>query len=149
LFYIVERLPRNLDVILCQEWFLQNDYVMTCPKVIPPFSENIVKVPTKERGVRLADKQELLPGVYCGTSLSLCQKGYFQCLIVNMTQSPITQIPLPRLEKPPTPRADGKDFKNWNNAERIGRLDEKLRLGHIVEGADAIRALCKEFVDIF
>jgi hypothetical protein len=36
---------------------------MTCPKVILPFSENIVKVPTKEKGVRLIDKQELLPGV--------------------------------------------------------------------------------------
>jgi hypothetical protein len=148
LFYIVERLPRNLDVILGQEWLLQNDYVMTYPKVIPPFSENI-KVPTKERGVRLVDKQGLLPGVYCGTSLSLCQKGYFQCLIVNMTQSPITQLPLSRLEKPPTPRAGGKDFRNWNNAERISRLDGKLRLGHSEEGADAIRALCKKFVDIF
>jgi hypothetical protein len=66
-----------------------------------------------------------------------------------MTKSPITQLPLPRLEKPPTPRAGSEDFRNWNNAERISRLDEKLRLGHIEEGADAIRALCKEFVDIF
>jgi uncharacterized secreted protein with C-terminal beta-propeller domain len=62
MFYIVERLPRNLDVILGQEWLFQNDYMMTCPKVILPFSENIVKVPTKERGVRLVDKQELLLG---------------------------------------------------------------------------------------
>jgi hypothetical protein len=56
LFYIVERLPRNLDVILGQEWLLQNDYMMTCSKVILPFSENIVKVPTKEKGVRLINK---------------------------------------------------------------------------------------------
>jgi uncharacterized secreted protein with C-terminal beta-propeller domain len=29
MFYITERLPRNLDVILGQEWLLQNDYMMT------------------------------------------------------------------------------------------------------------------------
>jgi hypothetical protein len=46
------------------------------------------------------------------------------------------------------PRAGSKDFRIWNNAERISRLDEKLILGHIVEGADAIKALCKEFTDI-
>jgi hypothetical protein len=57
LFYIVDNLPRNLDLILGQEWLLQNDYMMTCPKIIPPYSESVVKVPTKERGVRLIDKK--------------------------------------------------------------------------------------------
>jgi hypothetical protein len=66
-----------------------------------------------------------------------------------MTQSHITQLPLPRLEKPPTPRAGSKDFKTWNNAERISKLNEKLRLGQIVEGADEIRVICKEYADIF
>jgi hypothetical protein len=66
-----------------------------------------------------------------------------------MMQSPITQLPLPRLKKPPTFRAGSKDFKSWNNAECIAKLNEKLRLDHIVEGADAIRAICKEYIDVF
>jgi hypothetical protein len=36
-----------------------------------------------------------------------------------------------------------------NNAERISKLNEKLRLGHIVEGADEVRAICREYADIF
>jgi hypothetical protein len=42
-----------------------------------------------------------------------------------------------------------KDFKSWNNAECIAKLNEKLRLDHIVEGADAIRAICKEYINVF
>jgi hypothetical protein len=149
LFYIVESLPRNLDLILGQPWLIRNDYVMTCPNTILPFSESVIKVPTKERGVRFVDKQELLPGVYCGTSLSLCHKGYFQCLVVNMTPFPVTQLPFPRLEKPPTIKTGSRNFSLPHNAERIAKLNGNLRLNHIVEGADAIRAICAEFVDIF
>jgi uncharacterized secreted protein with C-terminal beta-propeller domain len=49
MFYIVDSLPSSLHLILGQEWLLQNDYMMTCPKIILPFSENIVKVPARER----------------------------------------------------------------------------------------------------
>jgi hypothetical protein len=49
LFYVVENLPRNLDIILGQEWLFQNDYIMTCPNTILPFSESIIKVPFRER----------------------------------------------------------------------------------------------------
>jgi hypothetical protein len=50
LFYIVDSLPRGLDLILSQEWLLQNDYMMTCSNAILPFSESVVKVSTEERG---------------------------------------------------------------------------------------------------
>jgi hypothetical protein len=76
-----------------QEWLSQNDYVMTCPNAILPFNESVVKVPSRERGVRLIERQELLPGVYCGSSLSLCHEGYFHCLVVNMTPFPILGYP--------------------------------------------------------
>jgi hypothetical protein len=148
LFYVIKHLPRDLDLILGQEWLLQNDYVMTCSKVIPPLSESLVQIPTTEKGIRFVEKQELLPGVYCGTSLSLCQEGYFPCLILNLTQSPITQIPFPKLEKPPTNKKVPQNYK-FNNLERLTKLDEKLRLDHITEGAEAIRVICKEYVDIF
>jgi hypothetical protein len=52
LFYVVESLPRNLDLIMGQEWLMENDYVMTCPKIILPVSESVVKMPTRERGIR-------------------------------------------------------------------------------------------------
>jgi hypothetical protein len=149
MFYVVESLPRNLDLILGQEWLLQNGYMMTCPKSIPPFSESVVKAPTTERSVRLIDKQELLPGVYCGISLSLCHEGHFYCSVVNMTPFPVTRLPLPRLEKPPVFTAGREVSKFSSNRERVTKLNEKLRLAHIVEGADEVRAICKEYNDIF
>jgi hypothetical protein len=149
LFYIVDSLPRSLDLILGEQWLLRNNYMMTCPSTILPFSESVVKIPTKERGVRFVEKQELLPGAYCGTSLSLCHEGYFHCLIVNMTPFPITQLPLPKLEKPPTCKADSRNFQFLNNVERVAKLNERLRLDHIVEGADAIRSICAEYADVF
>ena len=148
LMIIIKHIPRDLDLILGQEWLLQNDYVMTCSKAIPPLSGSLVQIPTGEKGIIFVDKQELLPGVYCGTSLSLCQERYFQCLVLNLTQSPITQIPLPKLEKPPTIKKASQNYK-FNNLEHLAKLDEKLRLDHIMEGADAIRVICKEYVDIF
>jgi hypothetical protein len=149
LFYVVESLPRNLDLIMGQEWLMENDYVMVCPKIILPFSESVVKMPTRERGIRFVDKQELLPGIYCSTSLSLCEGGCFQCLIVNMTPFPVTRLPIPRLEKPPVFVTGSEVSKLCNANERIVKLDEKLRLEHVVEGADEVRALCREYHDVF
>ena len=56
LFYLIKHLPRNLYLILRQEWLLHNDYVVTCSKAIPPLSESVVKIPTKEKGIRFVDK---------------------------------------------------------------------------------------------
>jgi hypothetical protein len=66
-----------------------------------------------------------------------------------MTPFPVTRLPLPRLEKPPTFTTDSEVSKFSDNGERIVKLNEKLRLGHIMEGADAFRAICKEYNDIF
>jgi hypothetical protein len=148
LFYIVESLPRSLDLILGQEWLIKNDYMMTCRNTILPFSETVVRVPTRERGVRFVDKQELLPGVYCGTSLSLSSDCHFYCLVVNMTPFPITQLPLPRSERPPAFKADNRSVQFLNN-NRVAKLNEKLRLDHIVEGAEAIRSICIQYSDVF
>lgn len=76
-------------------------------------------------------------------------KVIFSSLTVNMTPFPITKLPLPRLEKPPTFKIEGKDSKSLDDVERIFKLNEKLRLDHITEGAEAIRAICKEYIDIF
>jgi hypothetical protein len=36
-----------------------------------------------------------------------------------------------------------------SNAKRLYPLKEKLRLNHIVEGAEDIRKICEEYADIF
>jgi hypothetical protein len=68
---------------------------------------------------------------------------------VNVTQFPVTRLPIPRLEKPPAFTTGSEVFKFSDNGERIAKLNEKLRLNHIMEGADAVRAICKEYSDIF
>jgi hypothetical protein len=73
---------------------------MTRNLALPPLSEGIVKIPTREKGVRLIEKQELLPGVYCGTSLGECNGEFVSCLAVNLTNEPITTLPIPKLIKP-------------------------------------------------
>jgi hypothetical protein len=46
-------------------------------------------------------------------------------------------------------KIDSRKFPSSHNAERIARLNENLRLNHIVKGADAIRSISAEFVDLF
>jgi hypothetical protein len=36
-----------------------------------------------------------------------------------------------------------------NKIKKLQLLNENLRLSHIVEGADDIRKICEEYVDIF
>jgi hypothetical protein len=63
-FFIMDDLRRGVDVILGHKWLIENGYVMTRNPALPPLSEGIVKIPTREKGVRLIGKQELLPGVH-------------------------------------------------------------------------------------
>jgi hypothetical protein len=51
LFYIVDELPRGVDVVLGHKWLTENGYVMTRYPALTPFSEGIVKIPTREREV--------------------------------------------------------------------------------------------------
>jgi hypothetical protein len=111
LFYIVEELPRDVDVLLGQKWLLENGYVMTRNPALPPLSEGVVQIPTKEKGIRLVEKQELLPGVFCGTCLVEGNGEFASCLVVNLTTEPAAIFPLPRLIKPPC--------KNKSNCRRV------------------------------
>jgi hypothetical protein len=61
LFYIVDSIPRGLDISLSQEWLLQNDYMMTCSNAILPFSKSVVKIPTEERGLRFVNQTRVVP----------------------------------------------------------------------------------------
>jgi hypothetical protein len=66
-----------------------------------------------------------------------------------MTPFPVTRLPIPRLEKPPVFVTGSEVSKLSNTNERIAKLNENLRLGHVTEGADEVRALCREYHDVF
>jgi hypothetical protein len=148
LFYITDELPRGIDVILGSKWLIENGYVMTRNPALPPLSEGIVKMPTKGEGVRLIERQELLPGVYCGTCLVECNGEFVSCLAVNLTTEPIMTLPLPKLIKHPC-KFEGPDKEQPFSHQRINELNKKLRLSHIKEGEESIRELCEEYADIF
>ena len=57
MFYMVDNLMRNLDIILGQEWSVQNGYVMTCKQVLSLFSENIIEIPMREEGIRYIENK--------------------------------------------------------------------------------------------
>lgn len=149
-YYVVNKLPRNIDVILGQDWLLRNNYVFTKNIAIPPFSESVVQFPTTEKGVRYVEQQLLQPGIVCAATLTNCDKT-FPCLIVNVTPETLVVRETPILKKPPTQLNNSTDRTNEDAfaKRRIELLYDNLRLQHIEEGAKDIRDICSEFVDVF
>jgi hypothetical protein len=151
--HIVDRLPRNLDIILGQDWLEEAGYNFQKrePIMIPPYSEQVIRCRTSERGVCFIEHQLLQPGLMAASSLVNCQANEFPCLVVNLTDQTINMIKSPKLEKPPTmiQRQDFRNSTREGEVKRIKLLKEKLRLDHIAEGANDIRKICEEYVDIF
>ncbi|PNF18384.1 hypothetical protein B7P43_G12483 [Cryptotermes secundus] len=149
--YVVDSLPRNLDIILGQDWLDNAGYGFQkkTPVIIPPYSEQVIKCKTLEKGVRFIEHQILQPGLICAASLVNCETFEFPCLVMNLTDKPICMTADPKLEKPPT-MLHRQNFKNQTNRiKRLQLLKENLRLDHITEGASDIRKICEEYVDIF
>jgi hypothetical protein len=73
--YVVDNLPRNLDVILGQDWLDNAGYGFQkkIPTIIPSYSEQVVKCKTNERGIRFIEHQILKPGLICASSLVNCE----------------------------------------------------------------------------
>jgi hypothetical protein len=151
--YVVDSLPRNLDIILGQDWFGAAGYSFQkrTPIIIPPYSEQVIKCKTNEKGVRFIEHQLLQPGLIIASSLVECKSGEFPCLVVNVTERCINIITSPKLEKPPT-RIQGQGVRQPTTATSTKRsrlLKEKLRLDHVTEGAKEIREISEEYADIF
>jgi hypothetical protein len=151
--YVVDSLPRDLDIILGQDWLEKSGYSIqkTVPVMIPPYSEKVIRCKTNERGIRFVEHQILQPGLIAAASLVNCEANEFPCLIANITDQCIGMMTSPKLEKPPTMtrgQGNGNVIKT-NDVKRLRLLEEKLRLDHIKEGASEIRRICKEYVDIF
>jgi hypothetical protein len=151
--YVVDSLPRNLDVILGQDWLENAGYSIQkkVPVIIPPYSEQVIKCRTNKRGVRFIEHQLLEPGLIAASSLVNCESNEFSCLVVNLTNQSINVITSPKLEKPPTMsrRQDVGSLTRATDVKRLQLLKEKLRLNHITEGANDIKRICEEYVDIF
>jgi hypothetical protein len=62
---------------------------------------------------------------------------------------PVTQLPLERLEKPPTRKRDNRSSHLSINAERVAKVYEKLRLHHIVEERDDSQSICVDYANVF
>jgi hypothetical protein len=151
--YVVDNLPRNLDIILGQDWLEGAGYSFQKrePILIPPFSEQIIKCKTNERGVRFIEHQLLQPGLIAASSLVECKASEFPCLVINLTNQTINMTNTPRLKKPPT-MIKGQGFESptkEKETKRLKLLNEKLRLSHIIEGANDIKRICEEYIDIF
>jgi hypothetical protein len=102
--YVVDSLPRNLDIIFGQDWLDNAGYGFQkkTPVIIPPYSEQVLKCKTSERGVRFIENQILQPGLVCASSLVNCEAFKFPCLVINVTDQPIFMTTDLKLEKPPT-----------------------------------------------
>jgi hypothetical protein len=149
--YIVDQLPRDLDIILGQER-LENacyNFQKKTPVVIPPYSEKVVKCKTVEKGTRFIEHKILQPGLVYAASLVNCEEFEFPCLMINLTDQPIYMTTDPRLEKPPTMMHQQENYNQAGKIKILQLLKEKLRLSHINEGADEIRSICEEYIDVF
>jgi hypothetical protein len=85
--YVVVSLPRNLDIILGQHWLDSADYGFQkkMPVVILPYSEQVVKCKTLEKGVIFIEHQITQPRLICTSSLVNCENFEFPCLTINLT----------------------------------------------------------------
>jgi hypothetical protein len=81
--HVVDSLPRNLDLILGQDWLEKAGYSFQKrkPVTIPPYSEQVIKCETNERGIRFIEHQLLQPGLIAASSLVRCEENEFACLV--------------------------------------------------------------------
>jgi hypothetical protein len=92
--YVVDSLPRELDIILRQDWLYKSGYsiLKTVPVMIPPYSEKIIKCKTNEREIRFLEHQILQPALIAAASLVNCESNEFPCLVANITDQCIGMV---------------------------------------------------------
>jgi hypothetical protein len=69
-WYVVDSLPRNLDIILGQDWLDNAGYGFQkkAPVITPPYSEQVVKCKTLEQGGRFIEHQVIQPELKCAAT---------------------------------------------------------------------------------
>jgi hypothetical protein len=102
--YVVDSLPRSLYIILGQDWFEKAGYGFhkKTPVIILPYSEQVMKCKTCGKGIPFIEHQLLQPGLIAASSLVECKANDFLCLVINLTDKPISMVTNPRIERSPT-----------------------------------------------
>jgi hypothetical protein len=142
-FHVIEKLPRSLDIVLGQDWLIKNHFMLR-KEIIPAFSEKVVQFPTREKGTRYIESQEIQPGLFVARCYTECVDNKVTCLLVNTAHVDQIIESFPILSKPPR-----MEKVRQENEKRSALLNENLRLSHIKEGAEDIRKICQEYIEVF
>ena len=96
-------------------------------EIIPAFSEKIVQLPTREKGIRYIESQEIQSGLFVARCYTECVDNKVTCLLVNATHVDQVIEGFPCLSKPPR-----LERVTQENKKRNALLNENLRLSNIM-----------------
>jgi hypothetical protein len=151
-FMVVQELPTDCDILIGQDWLERFGYQFQIPELgitLPAYTETLVRIPTKEKGTRLVESQELQENIFCASSVVECADASFVCLVINCNPIEKTFHAFPQVQE--LPKRSGK-FVETSRREHNARnqtLQSQLRLAHLKEGEQEIRRICAEYVDVF
>jgi hypothetical protein len=151
-FLVVDKLPMTYDILLGQDWLERFGFNLQIPSLgitLPAYSETLVRVPTKEKGNRLVENQELQDNIFCASSVVECKDNTFLCLVVNLNSTEQKLKCFPQTE--PLPKLSGtfRTIEQRESKKRNQKLQDQLRLTHVKDGEGEIRQICAEYVDVF
>jgi hypothetical protein len=124
-----------------------------CKLTLKPRTENIVRVPTKSKGLGMINKTEFMPGLYLAESLTEEINGYCVTSIVNTLEKEITvEPPYVELEEISESEETTLIFSSSKvkTNDRNSNLRNELRTNHLSnEERLSLIKICEEFNDIF
>ena len=131
---VVGNFPMNCDILLGQDWLERFGYQFQIPDLginLPAYTENLVQIPTTEKGSRLVEAQELQENIFCASSMVECVDSSFICLVINCNST--DEILTNFLQTQELPKLSGRfhdaqkrELQSWNQL-----LQAQLRLAHI------------------
>jgi hypothetical protein len=101
-FYVVKSLPKDVDMLLGQDWLELHDSEISIPWnqdliKVPPLSETVVEFATTEQGIRHCQKQVLGRNLIWADSIVQCNQGRYFCLIINCNEGEMLIEKVPEL----------------------------------------------------
>jgi hypothetical protein len=103
-FLIKDNLTMNYDLLLGQDWlekFGFNFQIASLGITLPPYSETLVRIPTKEKGNRLVEAQVLQENIFCASSGVECGNNSFIYLLINLNSKEQTLEHFPQIQELP------------------------------------------------